>query len=78
MVPKLSSDVQQLRIDNETLKTHSRDLQERPHICHKYDVRLLHLPQQLTLRKNHIGMLCVQWMVTLVPQRLQLRLGIFS
>jgi hypothetical protein len=72
MVSKLSSEVQQLRIDSETLKTQLRDETSRSLLCHQYDV--LHLSQEITLRQNHIGMLCVQWVVTLVPQ---LRLGMF-
>jgi hypothetical protein len=36
MVSKLSSEVQQLRIDNETLKTQLRDLQRVPSHCAIY------------------------------------------
>jgi hypothetical protein len=71
MVSKLSSEVQQLRIDD-TLKTQLRDLQQAP----------THVPSTRAeaalsaIANNHIGMLCVQWVVTLMPPWLQLRLGI--
>jgi hypothetical protein len=57
--------VQKLKIDNETLKTELRDLKRA---CHEYDVRLLLLPQKITLRRNRTGILCVQWVAALVPQ----------
>jgi hypothetical protein len=54
IVSELSSEVQQLRNDNEAMKIHIM----RPLLCHQYGERLLHLPQQIMLRQNHIGMLC--------------------
>jgi hypothetical protein len=85
MVFKLRSEVQQLRIDNDALKTQLRelqqaqlrDLQQAP--CHVPSLQREAVSSAIVkkLRQNHIGMLCVQWVVTLVPPRSRLQLEIF-